>query len=178
MPFSRPIVMDPRLARAMVNLSGLPPGSRVLDPFMGPGGLVIEASHLGMRCTGIEIDPVILSGARRNIEMLGGPGPARTILGDSRELPSVDLGPDRSFDGIVTDPPFGRSASLKGSTRDGLVPLVLEAASSMLDHGSPVVLDLSDPSSIGDNEGYSVITMVPHRVHRSLTRHVTVLRKR
>jgi tRNA (guanine10-N2)-dimethyltransferase len=176
MPFSRPIVMDPRLARAMVNLSGLPPGSSIMDPFMGPGGLAIEASHLGMRYTGIEIDPEILAGARRNIGMIGGAVPVQAVLGDSRDIAGLDLGTDR-FDGIVTDPPFGRSASLKGSDRGELVVGVLEMASRMIDVGAPVVLDMADTGSLDGSHGYRIESEFRHRVHRSLTRHVIVLRR-
>jgi tRNA (guanine10-N2)-dimethyltransferase len=169
--------MDPRLARAMLNISGLPPGSRILDPFMGPGGLAVEASHLGLRYTGIEIDPEILSGARRNLEYLGGDIPARGVLGDSRRMDELDLGPERYFDGIVTDPPFGRSASLRGSEGGRLVREVLGKAHRLLREGSPVVLDAADPTFLNDLEGFRLELTLPHRVHRSLTRHIIVLTK-
>jgi tRNA (guanine10-N2)-dimethyltransferase len=175
MPFSRPIVMDPRLARAMVNLTGLRAGSRILDPFMGPGGLAIEASHLGMRYTGIEIDPEIFAGAMRNIEIMGGPLRASAMLGDSRSLGRLDIGAERHFDGVVTDPPFGRSASLKGSSRGELTIGVLEEAFVMLERGAPVVLDIDDPSSLEGLSGYRAASIYSHRVHRSLTRHIIVL---
>jgi tRNA (guanine10-N2)-dimethyltransferase len=130
-----------------------------------------------MDFTGVEIDPEIFAGARRNIEMIGGAVPVRAVLGDSRDLMRLDLGPELRFDGIVTDPPFGRSASLKGSPRGELVVRVLDQAYGMLDTGSPVVLDIADPRPVEGSDRYPIESRYAHRVHRSLTRHVIVLRR-
>jgi len=175
MPYNRPIVMDPRIARAMVNLSGLPPGSRVLDPFLGPAGLAIEAAHLGIGCIGIEIEPSILQGARTNIEAQGLKGYVIPILGDSRDLERALPEGAGPFDGIVTDPPFGRSASLKGSERGALIADVIGKAACLLQQGSPIVLDSPDRTAYSRIPGCRIVLEHPHRVHRSLTRYIAVL---
>lgn len=176
MPFNRPVIMDPRLARAMVNLSGLPPGSRILDPFMGPGGLAIEASHLGISCLGVEIDEKVQEGSLRNIVQWGSGGTITAIRGDSRQLRELIPRDIDHFDGIVTDPPFGRSAALGNATAEGLLSEVLIEVRPLLRRGSPVVLDM--PSAMEwDNEGlYSLTECYEHRVHRSLTRHILVMK--
>ncbi|MDG6223934.1 MAG: RsmD family RNA methyltransferase [Candidatus Thermoplasmatota archaeon] len=176
MPFSRPVIMDPRLARVMVNLSGLPPGSRILDPFMGPGGLAIEASHLGISCVGVEIDERIHEGSLRNIAHSASAGTITAIKGDSRNLREHIPGDIDHFDGIVTDPPFGRSASLGNATAEGLLTEVLMEVRPFLRREAPVVLDM--PCNMEqDLEGkYSLMESYEHRVHRSLTRHFLVMR--
>jgi len=173
MPYSRPVVMDPRLSRAMVNLTGLPPGRRVLDPFMGPGGLAIEASHLGLRYLGVEIDPDIASGARRNLSALAVPGMVEQVEGDSRGLSSL-LIDGEVFDGILTDPPFGRSASLGGSSHSDLVERVMEQARPHLERGSPLVLDTPFGKDL-ELIGFELQDHYAHRVHRSMTRHILVM---
>ncbi|MDY6768561.1 MAG: hypothetical protein SVW02_00425, partial [Candidatus Nanohaloarchaea archaeon] len=42
-PFSAPVTIHPRLARALVNLSQVERGGSVLDPFCGTGGILLEA---------------------------------------------------------------------------------------------------------------------------------------
>ncbi len=178
LPFERPVVMDPVLSRAMINLSGLSPGNRVLDPFMGPGGLMIEAGLVGLECTGVEIDEEIAAGALRNIEHMGLSESVDVIKGDSRDLTLKEWFLDRSpFDGLITDPPFGRSARIEGKSAEGLL---VEVISSILPHlrdGAPVVLDVVDVAVLDRLEGLEIVDIYPVYVHRSMTRHLTLLRK-
>ena len=55
--FFHPGVMMPRLARALVNISLIRPGEKLLDPFSGTGGIVLEASLVGAYGIGSDIDP-------------------------------------------------------------------------------------------------------------------------
>ena len=65
----------PRMARSMLNISA---GKRdlsslsVLDPFVGSGTSLLEASQLGMHNVGVDIDPlsVLISQAKLNILMM------------------------------------------------------------------------------------------------------------
>ncbi len=178
LPFVRPVVMDPVLSRAMVNLSGLPPGSRVLDPFMGPGGLMIEAGLVGLECAGVEIDEEIAAGALRNIEHMGLSESADVHMGDSRYLTSMKWFLDEApFDGIITDPPFGRSARIEGESAEGLLVEVISAILPHLKGGAPVVLDVVDIDVLDRLEGLEIVDTYPVYVHRSMTRHLTLLRK-
>jgi len=69
-PFSRSTVVEPKTARAMVNLSGLPCGATVLDPFLGPANLAIEAARLNLSVVGVESDPKVWEGAGDNIDAM------------------------------------------------------------------------------------------------------------
>ncbi|MGA1822201.1 MAG: hypothetical protein ACMUIG_06720 [Thermoplasmatota archaeon] len=179
MPFQRPVVMDPRLARAMVNLSGLSPGSTFLDPFMGPGGLIIEGGELGLKGIGIERDPAIFRGALQNIRETGHASGINAILGDSRKIGCDPDLPDLSgIDGIITDPPFGRSAGTMGVDPDRLLHDVLGATRKYLKKGSPLVLDAGDPEKIRNISGFRLESQYSVRVHKSLTRYVALLLKR
>ncbi len=45
--------MSPKLARCMVNLTGVKENDLVLDPFCGTGGILIEAGIMGARVIGV-----------------------------------------------------------------------------------------------------------------------------
>ncbi|MFX1582843.1 MAG: THUMP domain-containing protein, partial [Promethearchaeota archaeon] len=46
-PFFVPSAIHPKIARVLVNLSRARPGSYVVDPFCGTGGLLLEAAEIG-----------------------------------------------------------------------------------------------------------------------------------
>lgn len=172
MPFNRPIVMEPKLARVMVNLSGLPPGSIILDPFMGPAGLAIEAAHLGYRVIGIERDPDIFKGALENIRTQGLGDMIDANLGDSRNMDEMDLWEEiDTIDGIITDPPFGRAAPLMGERPGSLLKDVIDAAYPMIREGGVLVMDTNDRINFSNMDGFETDTIYDHRVHKSLTRY-------
>ncbi|MGA1820780.1 MAG: TRM11 family SAM-dependent methyltransferase [Thermoplasmatota archaeon] len=178
MPFNRPVIMDPRLARVLVNLSGLPPGSRVLDPFLGPAGLAIEAADLGLKVTGVEMDPRICKGARENIEHLGLSGSVEVREGDSRRFRGYSWAENAGpFDGIITDPPFGRSAATHGNETGDLLIDVLKEVFPLLKEGAPVVVDAPDPEHIRNIPGFRQKKELSLRVHKSMTRYIGVLVK-
>ena len=55
-PSPSPISLHPKLARAMVNLTGAEENEVILDPFCGSGGILIEAGLIGMKNIGYDIN--------------------------------------------------------------------------------------------------------------------------
>jgi tRNA (guanine10-N2)-dimethyltransferase len=55
-PKPSPISLHPKLARAMVNLTGADEKDTILDPFCGSGGILIEAGLMGMKTIGYDIN--------------------------------------------------------------------------------------------------------------------------
>ncbi|MEA3560097.1 MAG: DNA methyltransferase [Candidatus Thermoplasmatota archaeon] len=178
LPFNRPIVMHPKLARAMVNISALPEGSTVLDPFLGPGGLAMEASALGHRVIGVERDPEIYHGSKVNIHHMDIADRIEVHNGDSRRIMEYPWGARiKKVDGIITDPPFGRSAATMGEEPGKLLREVLGNVSDLLPVGAPLVLDSASQDIIDSIEGFRRVKIIPVRVHKSMTRHVALLLK-
>ncbi len=170
-PFSHPVSIHPKFARAMVNLSRAGPGDVVLDPFCGTGGVVIEAVLLGHRALGSDIDPRMVEGSRENLAALG-------LEAGVRLADVGDAGPaDGSrVDAIVTDPPYGRSTSLHGDLSDDVLSRLYTMARALLEPGHRLVVCLPDPAMLPrEGEGFHVLSVHPMKVHRSLTRHVCVL---
>ncbi|MCK4266621.1 MAG: TIGR01177 family methyltransferase, partial [Thermoplasmata archaeon] len=70
-PYSHPISLHPKLARALVNLTGVREGQCLLDPFCGTGGVLLEAALMGVRTLGGDMDSRMVSGTRQNLEHYG-----------------------------------------------------------------------------------------------------------
>lgn len=49
---------NPQVPKAILNIFGMRPGQRVLDPFCGSGTSLVEASQLGLSATGTDINPL------------------------------------------------------------------------------------------------------------------------
>ena len=47
----------PQMIRGLINIMGLRPGDVVLDPMMGSGTVLVEASLMGIRSTGVDASP-------------------------------------------------------------------------------------------------------------------------
>jgi len=169
-PFSSPISLHPRIATALVNLSGIVAGETLLDPFCGTGGILIEAGLIGARIMGIDIKKNIVDGCRRNLEYYGIDD---YILrdGDSTEM---DIDP---VDAIVTDFPYGRS-TYTGGDIEGLYKKSFSRMNDWLKDGKRAVVGLPDKRFADVGGKYLRLEEIhPMRVHRSLTRYFCVYKK-
>lgn len=123
-PFFHPSMMNATLARVMCNLAGVMPGEIILDPFCGGGGILCEASLLGAKTVGIDLNWRLLSGGVENLAEIG--NNHTFIQGDVRNIPI------RECDCIVTDPPYGRASSTRGAHAVHLVESLLGNIDSIL----------------------------------------------
>jgi tRNA (guanine10-N2)-dimethyltransferase len=172
-PFFHPSSMHPRLARAMVNLSGAKLGSKFLDPFCGSGGILIEAGVIGCDMIGVDIDLRMVKGTKTNLQALGLHSYS-VCFGDSRHLPISEM------DATATDPPYGRSSSTKGRETQALVKEFLTETASILKTGGKVCLSVPFDVDVDGLISRDLRTLETHllRVHRSLTRRITILTRK
>ncbi len=173
-PFRKPVTLPPRLARAMVNLAEAPLGGTVLDPFCGTGSILLEASHLGYRVTGADVDAEMVRGTLQNLSAAG-LAPERVVQRRVSEL--ADQLEGVPFDAAVFDPPYGRASTTGGEGSSEVLRQALQAMPRMVRPGGHVVLLVSDPEGVPAKiQGLRRETlMLAERVHRSLTRWVVVL---
>jgi putative methyltransferase (TIGR01177 family) len=171
-PFFRSVLVPRRRARCLVNLTGVRPGQRLLDPFCGTGALLVEAGLLGAAAFGSDVDRAMVSGCRANLAFENVAADVRRI--DARALGDWGL----MFDAVVTDLPYGRSASAHGVQLPDLFQAFLGAAAGVVRDGARVVVmapaGLPEPS----NTLFDVITVLRERVNRSLMREIWVLYRR
>lgn len=170
-PFSLPVSIHPKYARAMVNLSRAGPGARVVDPFCGTGGILIESALLGCDAAGSDLDQRMVAGTRTNLEHMG--LRARLTRCDVGIFPEALEGP---FDAVVTDPPYGKSTWTGGEGPGSVLARFYDAAARGLRPGGRLVVCLPDAQMLprGDVR-FSLESIHPIWVHRSLTRHVATL---
>jgi tRNA G10 N-methylase Trm11 len=111
-PRQRPIFsIPPRLARIMVNLSGVQKGI-LLDPFCGIGGILQEAALLGFEVRGLDADRRCVQDCRQNLAWLEREYNIKITGLNSRILcvKAENLSScfkKESVDAVVTEPPLG-----------------------------------------------------------------------
>jgi tRNA G10 N-methylase Trm11 len=103
-PVRRPeLAIPPKIAKIMINLSGIKNGGRLLDPFCGIGVILSESLIMGLSIIGIDRDEKAIGGARENL--IWGKfdnNKFKLIKGDSRRY-----GLNESVDVIVSEPDLG-----------------------------------------------------------------------
>ena len=173
-PFFYPGSMSPKLARCMVNLTRIHSDETLLDPFCGTGGILIEAGIIGARVIGADIDYKMVKGTIENLQHCG-ISDYQVFQDDARklELPT-------KVDAIVTDPPYGISASTGGEKSENLYRQSMRSLEGLIkDDGlmclaTPHYLDLDE---ILRGTKFKIIEQHHIRMHKSLTRVISVLGK-
>ncbi len=167
-PFFRPVSLEPRLARAAVNIAAECKDGFVVDPMCGTGGILIESGLSGRPTFGIDFDPVMVDGCQQNIDWAK--VDATVVRGDATryKLP-------HDVAAVVVDPPYGRnSPSDEKLIEDMLGNIRTQCPDSKL----VVILPVSPGSDNLDEEittdiklpGYKIEAAYGIPVHKSLGR--------
>jgi len=170
-PFFHPSSLQPKLARCMVNLSRPREGDVIYDPFCGTGTVMIEAGLMGFETVGTDLVRRMIKGAKRNLNHFK---VARYHLVAADALKP----PIHRVDAVVTDPPYGRSATTKGLTTASIIEGFLSKVADLLSGGgaiciaSPKTLDIT---GMAGRLGFRVKDIHQIHIHRSLTREIAVL---
>ncbi|HET7324009.1 MAG TPA: methyltransferase domain-containing protein [Halococcus sp.] len=167
-PFFQPGSMSPLLARALANIAGARPDSTIVDPMCGTGGILTEAGLVGSRVVGIDVQSKMAHGAAENLSYYLDTGFA-TAQGDATRLPIRD----GAADAVVFDAPYGRQSKIEGELDSVVAGALMEARRI----GSRAVVVGDRPwTDVARAAGWRVEDTFERRVHRSLTRHIAVLR--
>lgn len=169
-PVFHPTAMHAKLARTMVNLAQPKIGDMILDPFCGTAGILMEAGLIGCRVLGFDAKSHMLRGGLKNLRHFG-IKPEGGIVADARYPPVSKV------DCIVTDPPYGRSASTLGMSTRRIVEGFLAAVGDVLPRGNRICM--ASPKSIkideaGEEAGFQHMESHFVYVHGSLTREIVV----
>lgn len=105
LPRPHPTGVHPLLSRAMVNI--VKAENKILDPFCGAGGILLEAATLGLESEGYDIDSRMIDRAKENTQKYK----------DKINLEKTNCF-EKSFKDayIVTDIPYGRNSTIKENT--------------------------------------------------------------
>jgi len=163
-PAQSPHALHPKLARAMVNLTGAMPGEMLLDPFCGIGSILMEASLLGINSIGIDIMYKWIEGASINLHWIEDKI-SDLVCGDTVK------GFIRGVKYIATDPPYGRTTTLAGYGDTKLLINKFIEISSAIDSIKRVVFMAPKELPIDlETHGFTEIYKFEIPVHKNLIR--------
>jgi tRNA (guanine10-N2)-dimethyltransferase len=157
-PFSSPVSIDPVQARLLVNLAGVKPGDRLLDPFCGTGGILIEAGLCGVAVYGTDIQSKMVEGTEENLEEYG------IIAHEIQEMSVEDAieNLEGEFEAVVTDLPYGKASLKESDVEEEFMELVEEKCS-----GKAVFVSNKENFQ-GSEPDFSIY------VHKNLTRYIYI----
>lgn len=171
-PFFYPGVLMPRVARAIVNISGVRQNELLFDPFSGTAGILVEAGMVQARVIGLEVRQMISYGAKANLEMFK--ADHCLLVGDACKVPLKD----NSVDAIVSDPPYGRSAAIRAESLHHLYASSFKEMYRVMKKGKLAVIVSEIPVlEYANGAGFVIEDVFTQKVHSSLTRTFTVMRK-
>ncbi|HLG24173.1 MAG TPA: methyltransferase domain-containing protein [Candidatus Nanoarchaeia archaeon] len=102
-PFNHPGSLHPKAARALINISEIKGNEKILDPFCGTGGFLIEASLMGISSKGYDIDKSLIEGCRENLKFFN--------IINSRVESRNALKLAEKADYVVSDLPYGLNSN-------------------------------------------------------------------
>ncbi|WEU40723.1 MAG: methyltransferase domain-containing protein [Candidatus Odinarchaeum yellowstonii] len=171
-PYFQPGVINPRLARAMVNLARAKSGDLFIEPFIGTGGIALEAGLQGCRIIGLDIKKKMIYASKKNLNYYN--VKYELAIGDARNIPFT------KFDCGAGDPPYGISTSTIGEDTKTLIEETLKNIQHLIKPGGyftiafPATVKLD---SLLNDLKITLIEVFDIYVHKSLTRRIAVLRR-
>ncbi len=169
-PFFSPVSLEPKLARALINLARPKKGALIHDPFCGTGGILLEAAAMGSIVSGGDIEERMVEGSKRNLDHYGFDVPVKK--GDLSETTPPDV------DCIVTDPPYGRSSSSQGEDVSRIYQRLFETSARYLKDGGYLSVIFPDESYYHTGGNYlEPVEMYRVYVHTTLERFFCVFKK-
>ena len=167
-PEFHPTSLHPKLARALVNLTGATKGSKVLDPFCGSGGLLIEAGLMGLKPVGYDLDGDMINRSRINLDSFKLKN-YKLVQKDSTKLSD-------KFDFVVSDLPYGRNSKVSHDL-EILYLSFLKSLKIILGKSAVIVFpDFVDCKKLIKKSGLKLVEEFDFYLHKSLSKKIVVLR--
>ena len=164
-PQLHPSSLDPRLAKACVNISTGLRKKKVLDPFCGTCGILIEAGLLGHKIIGCDLDVIM---ARKGVINLDHYGINKFEVGLRDALDFKE-----KVDAVVTDIPYGRNT--KAKEIEVVVKKFLEKAYKF---SKKIVVMFPNDAKYKKLLGkWKIKAEFNHYLHKSLSKKIVVLKK-
>ena len=145
-PYTTSSSLPHRLARLMINLSGVRPPAKLVDPCCGAGTILLEGADMGYEVTGYDINYKMCQASRKNLSYFGLKG--EVIQADARFI-------EGEFDLLVTDLPYGRNMAADERLYDELISNFVNL--------SPVavIVTARDISELFIKHGYRSVDVLP-----------------
>lgn len=153
--------LSPKLARAMVNLTGVSRDTLIVDPFCGRGGILREAALLGHPVLGYDTDPEALAHAQKTIP------PTFLLCRDACTL-------CEGVPAVVTDLPYGKNTSVSHliSLYSHFLHTIHPLLQKTMVIGFPHFVS---GRALLEQAGFHVLGFYRWRLHYSLTKEIFVV---
>ncbi len=149
--------VHPKIARALINLTGIKRGT-ILDPFCGSGGILIEAALMGLNPVGYDIDSKVLAKAHKNLIHY-----CKDFQLHQRDALTLD-----ETEYIASDLPYGRCTIMQVNLQKHFLEILQKKLQKR------AALILPDWYRIGTLD-INVVFEYSYYVHKSLTRRIIVI---
>ena len=168
-PFMHPSSLGPKLARCLVNLTGIKKG-RIVDAFCGTGGILIEAGLMGLLPVGHDISTEMLEMSRKNLESLG----IRKYCLLNQDACTIR----KKIEYLVSDMPYGKNTGKIDI--DSLYNNFLSNLRKVLGKKAVIVLPLfsgkvRNYEKVMKSNGFKILNSFECYVHKSLSRMIYVI---
>jgi len=101
-PELHPTALNPKLARALINLAGAQ--KEIMDPFCGAGGILIEAGLIGLKPIGYDLYKIMVKKAKINLEHFK--------IKNYKLINQDALNIKKKYNYIITDVPYGLNSAI------------------------------------------------------------------
>jgi tRNA (guanine10-N2)-dimethyltransferase len=165
-PEHHPASINPKLACAAINLSGLREGV-IYDPMCGVGGILIEAGLMRLSVFGSDTDEVMLRKAKINLEHY-------KVEGD---LFCADaLKTTKKADCIITDLPYSRSTKHIPNLH-AFYTEFLKHAQTLAPKAVIMFPDSLPAKKIAEEGGWLIEDTITFYLHKTLSKKILVLKR-
>jgi tRNA (guanine10-N2)-dimethyltransferase len=158
-PGFAPVSLSPKLARAMVNLTGSE--TSILDPFCGTGGILIEAALIGLKAAGSDISKDMIEKTRSNVNYY-------CLKAKLQHKDALKLTGKIPY--IVSDLPYGQSSHVE----PGLYKSFFKVLGKVLTKKAVIALP-SYSSSLLKGTKLKLEKHFKVYIHKSMTKHILVV---
>jgi len=167
-PSLHPTSLSPKLAKAMINLSGAVKGDVIADPFCGSGGILIEAGLMLIRTIGIDISKKMLKMCEKNLEH---------YKVKNFKLMEADTTKTRlNADYAVTDLPYGRGSRVTEDLEDLYLNFLKNMKSWKIKKAVVCFPDFVDYKKIIKQSSFKIENEFEEYLHKSLKKKVVVVK--
>lgn len=167
-PALHPSSLHPRLARASINLTGIKKG-KIVDPFCGSGGILIEAGLLGLNPIGYDNDPSMIERADKNLKHF-------KIKNYSLELKDSTL-LNKPINYLVTDLPYGRNTPSSNLKRT--YEFFLESLEKILKKKAVIMFpDFINVKKMINKDVFEIENEFTQYLHKSLSKKIIIIKKK
>ena len=170
-PGFKPVSLKPKLARTLVNITGAKGKDKIIDPFCGTGGILIEAGKIGLKSVGYDIDPMMIKFTKANLKHYNLSEGKKGQFVKLERRNSLEL--NKKYNFIVTDLPYGKNTKQKNY--DKIIQDFINLLPNILRKKAVVVIPNNVKIKIP--EKIKLEKEFIHYIHKSMSKRILVFIK-